>query len=66
MLTSNAKINLEQMNGYEIQTDKYETQYGIVGVRDNKVIDCGKEIDILNTSKKVNSLYRDFIKQELF
>lgn len=53
---------LKKMNGCEINSLFYEKT---VGIKDDKVISEGKQIDVLNSNKKVIRLWKELIEQLL-
>jgi hypothetical protein len=62
-----SKLNeeiLEMLNGCEVRTSLYETEYGVVGVEGNKVIDGGKTIATLNSNKKIKALWKEYCAGE--
>jgi len=61
MLSEISKEILRMMNGMEIWSQEYE---GCVGVEGNKVIRDGKKVDTLNTNKKIDTLWNEYIENE--
>ena len=58
-ITKLNKELLKEMNGCEILSIHYE---GCVLIKDDQVIQSGKQIDILNTNKKIESLWNEEFK----
>lgn len=56
-----SKLTLNQMDGEEILSTKYE---GCVFVSGKKVIKAGNVIDTLDTDDKINTLWNELVKNE--
>lgn len=60
-MTKNNSECLETMNGCEVWSINYE---GCVGIKGDKVIREGEQIDTLNTDKKVRALWKELLEAE--
>jgi hypothetical protein len=62
-LSKDAQEKLSLMNGCECHSIKYED---CVYIQKNKVISMGEVVDTLDTDKKVNDLWSEYLQGEGF
>lgn len=60
-LSKEAQECLDLLDGCEVQSLKYEN---CVGIKGNQVIDAGKVVDTLDSSKKVKEIWDEYCEQE--